>query len=80
MELQNALLAKDYESAFAQAHTLKGVAGNLGFDNVLESLAPMVELLRDSENASKHVEEIERYMEQVTVSYEKILKILEMLQ
>lgn len=77
--LKEALLEKDYGKAFAQAHTLKGVAGNLGFDNVLESLKPMVELLRQTDTAASHVGEIEAYMEKVVVEYEKVLKILESL-
>ena len=75
--LKEALLEKDYKKAFAQAHTLKGVAGNLGFDNVLESLVPMVEILRQTDTADSHETEIDSYMEKVTVEYGKVLKILE---
>lgn len=77
--LKEALSEKDYKKAFEQAHTLKGVAGNLGFDNVLTNLVPMVELLRDTDNASSRAAEIEAYMEKVVVDYEKIEKILESL-
>ncbi len=75
--LKEALSEKDYKRAFEQAHTLKGVAGNLGFDNVLESLEPMVELLRNTETAANHAEEIEDYMKKVVVAYEKVIAILE---
>ena len=34
------------EDAFMHAHTLKGVAGNLGIDNLLKELIPVVEALR----------------------------------
>lgn len=37
----------DYEEAFRAAHTLKGVAGNLGFDNLLTYIVPLVEVFRD---------------------------------
>ena len=77
--LKEALLEKDYKKAFAQAHTLKGVAGNLGFDNVLESLVPMVEILRQTDTADSHLAEIDSYMEKVNVEYGKVLKILESL-
>ncbi len=77
--LKEALLEKNYEKAFEQAHTLKGVAGNLGFDNVLENLTPMVELLRDVDNVPSHIEKIESYMEKLRMDYEKIEKILEAL-
>ncbi len=78
--LKEALLKEDYKKAFEQAHTLKGVAGNLGFDNVLESLVPVVEILRQTDSAASHVDEIEKYMENVAVEYDKILKILENLE
>ena len=74
--LKEALLENNYEKAFAQAHTLKGVAGNLGFDNVLESLVPLVEILRQTDTVSSHIEEIEGCMAKVAVEYDKILKIL----
>ena len=77
--LKEALLEKDYKKAFEQGHTLKGVAGNLGFDKVLENLTPMVELLRDADSAPFHAEEIEGYMEKLMADYEKIEKILEKL-
>ena len=78
--LKEALLEKDYGKAFAQAHTLKGVAGNLGFDNVLENLVPLVEILRQTDTAASHVDEIEDYIEKVAVEYAKVLKILESME
>ena len=78
--LKEALLEKDYGKAFAQAHTLKGVAGNLGFDNVLENLVPLVEILRQTDTAALHVDEIEDYIEKIAVEYTKILKILESME
>ena len=33
--------------AFRAAHTLKGVAGNLGFDNLLTYVVPLVEVFRE---------------------------------
>lgn len=75
--LKEAILEKDYKKAFGQAHTLKGVAGNLGFDNVLEGLVPLVEILRQTDTAASHTAEIDTYMEKVTVEYGNVLKILE---
>lgn len=37
---------QDVKSAFACAHSMKGVAANLGLDNVNEKLIPIVEILR----------------------------------
>ena len=59
------------EEAFRQAHTLKGVAANLGINNLLTVLVPVVERLRAGDEPSE---------DQVTackVEYEKIVSIIE---
>lgn len=38
---------RNVEEAFKCAHTLKGLCGNLGFDNLLEDDAKIVEILRN---------------------------------
>lgn len=52
---------KDAESAFSAAHTLKGVAGNLGLDCITKPLLPIVEKLRRGELDG--VEEVVRRIE-----------------
>lgn len=47
--LENALAAGDYDSAFKAAHSLKGVAGNLGLESLFELLSELVETLRRKE-------------------------------
>lgn len=44
--LNDALAAGDADTAFRAAHTLKGVAQNLGFSNVYEPASELTELLR----------------------------------
>ena len=44
--LVDAMKSKDVEQAFAQAHTLKGVAVNLSFNEFLSKVIPVVEALR----------------------------------
>ena len=44
-----AVLDKEYASAFAYAHTLKGVAGNLGFTPLFDAICGIVEPLRTHE-------------------------------
>jgi len=44
--LDKALLAKDAEAAFRAAHTLKGIALNLGFTKLAKSSSDLTELLR----------------------------------
>lgn len=44
--LKNALEAKDAQTAFRAAHTLKGVCQNLGFDALYKPAAALTEALR----------------------------------
>lgn len=46
--LKEALEASDYSAAFDQAHTLKGVAGNLGLTPLYNVICEIVEPLRVS--------------------------------
>ena len=45
-KLHDALEANDLDTAFKEAHSLKGVAGNLSLTPLYETLVEMVELLR----------------------------------
>lgn len=45
-ELDEALKAKDFDAAFRAAHSLKGVAGNLGLKNLFSAISELVETLR----------------------------------
>lgn len=44
--LETALKSRNYSAAFKAAHTLKGVAGNLGLTDVYDAAHTLVELLR----------------------------------
>lgn len=59
-KLEAAMAAGDAEDAFHQAHTLKGVAGNLGLGNLFESVGSVVEDLRNNR------------MEEARVAYPKV--------
>lgn len=48
-QLENALDAGDLKDAFAAAHTLKGVAGNMGLTPLYEAVCVIVERLRTEE-------------------------------
>lgn len=54
--LGDALNNKEYQSAFAAAHTLKGVAGNLGLTPIYERICGLVEDLR-AQRCGDHLEE-----------------------
>ena len=44
--LESAINSQDWEGAFRAAHTLKGVAQNLGFDKLQRSASELTEALR----------------------------------
>lgn len=46
-ELENAIRNREYEQAFDHAHTLKGVAGNLGLAPLFVAMGGLVEPLRN---------------------------------
>ena len=48
-QLENALDAGDLKDAFAAAHTLKGVAGNMGLTPFYDAVCVIVERLRTEE-------------------------------
>ncbi len=47
-ELSKNIEARDFEAAFKDAHTLKGVAANLGLDLINETIKPLTEELRNA--------------------------------
>ena len=72
--LESSIEAGDAQTAFSCAHTLKGIAGNLGFDNLYAPLTSLTEILRSGElkKAAEHMPEISRkYAE--TISFLKTL-------
>ncbi len=50
--LREALEADDCQAAFMQAHTLKGLTGNLSLDSLAKLAVPMVEALRGGDLAA----------------------------
>lgn len=58
--LQESIEAQDAKDAFDYAHGLKGMAGNLGLDNVHSKISVLVEILRQGslEGASEAYEEV----------------------
>ena len=69
--LKKALEEEDLEAAFRAAHTLKGVAHNMGFDNLAESSSVLTEALR-SRKVMPYAEQIEGVCE----DYNKIREII----
>ncbi|MEG1547612.1 MAG: Hpt domain-containing protein [Clostridia bacterium] len=48
-QLGDALLAMDYKKAFESAHTLKGVAGNMGLTPIYKLICNIADALRKNE-------------------------------
>lgn len=64
--LQKAMDEKNYAEAFAQAHTLKGVVGNLSMKRLYDKLVPFVDMLRneaDIPGAVEHFPEVKKLYE-----------------
>lgn len=67
VKLEEAVEKKDAENAFIAAHTLKGVAGNLGLDGIMNPLIPMVEALRSGDFGG-----VEVGMTQIKANYDAV--------
>lgn len=70
-ELKENLKQNNYEKAYANAHTLKGVCANLGIDSLYHILAPMVEKLREN----RYVENSNE-LEQLEENYNELCSII----
>ena len=67
-KLTEAVLAKDFEQAFKEVHTIKGVALNLELASLAESCSELTELLRGVEGKEGDTE----FNEAVSAVYEKV--------
>lgn len=74
--IENGLAQNDYEAAFAGAHSLKGVAGNLGLNPVYEAASEMSELLRNAKNDGIDAEKVQEVKTKLKKSYFGFHKII----
>ena len=72
--LQSALDAKDAETAFYHAHTLKGVVGNLSFGAYFVAISMISGLLHDG-----RINEAIAHMPKVEEAHTKVVRALEKL-
>lgn len=72
--IMEALKEKRYDDAFRCAHTLKGVAGNMGMEELMEADIVVVEKLRQG-----NYDGIEKDMETVTEIYNKLMSVIQKL-
>lgn len=73
-QLQSTLEEKNVEEAFRAAHTLKGVAQNLGFTPLYEAIATLTEVLR-----AGNLPEDDNMMNAVAKEYERTVAAIEQL-
>ena len=73
-QLQSTLEEKNVEEAFRAAHTLKGVAQNLGFTPLYEATATLTEVLR-----AGNLPEDDNMMNAVAIEYERTVAAIEQL-
>lgn len=73
-QLQSTLEEKNVEEAFRAAHTLKGVAQNLGFTPLYEATATLTEVLRGG-----NLPEDDNMMNAVAKEYERTVAAIEQL-
>ena len=77
--LKESIENEDYEEAFKFAHTLKGVAGNLGLTPLYEEVAVLVEELRKSNHIlvnAIYKEEVKEEFRRVEEKYNEIYQII----
>lgn len=72
--LKEAVEQGDRDNAFLSAHTLKGLAANLGLNCILEPLVPIVETLRNGsvDNLADNIKKLDE-------NYLKVTQIIESL-
>lgn len=78
-ELTNSLAAKDDDTSFRMAHTLKGVAANLGFSGLQKAADTLTEALRPG-NVRPSDDEITNMYNDVTDAYNKTVEAIKMLE
>ena len=67
---------QDYEKAFACAHSLKGVAVNLGLNPVYEASSQITEILRNKKVEEIDLEELGKAKDMLEESYCRFQKII----
>lgn len=73
--LKKSIVSHKITDAFMYAHTLKGVAGNLGLQNLLDILIPLTEDLRKGK-----IDNIQNFMEILTLHYDNICHLIKQIE
>lgn len=75
-KLISCLEQEDYKEGFRCAHTLKGVAGNLGLIPIEEAASAITELLRGKENSEVDVAAVNEKKKDMLEAYQIFQKII----
>ncbi len=67
---------KDYEGVFESAHSLKGVAGNLGLNPIYNISAQICDLLRGKQASDVDTAKLEELKGQLEEAYHRFLNII----
>lgn len=70
-ELEGAIRGKKWEEAFAAAHALEGVAGNMGFIPLFDGAAKIVRLIRQG-----RIREVESTYQELQQWHQRIMRII----
>ena len=73
-EIGDAINNRDWEKAFLNAHTLKGVALNLGYNELAKAASALTELLRPRKLDNPR--EAERLYLSITSEYNKVINAI----
>lgn len=71
-ELKKKIAEGDIEASFMYAHTLKGVAGNLGFAHLFHTASLLTDELRNG-----HIENVSHFMKDLNDQYEALCGFIE---
>lgn len=70
-ELKVSVAEQDYDMVERSAHTLKGVAGNMGFQNLMDYCADLVADVRE-----ERYDDIEADFDQVQTEYTRVIDVI----
>lgn len=81
-KLETSFNENNRDEAFRAAHTLKGVAQNLGFDRLYQKSSELTEFLRGREDglSSENYNEAYRLYEQVKAEYDNTMAAIDSLE
>ena len=73
--IKKSVEAGNFSELTMYVHTMKGVAGNLGLQHLLDILSPMMNSLRNGKT-----DNIEEYLDNLSVQYDAICSVIQKLK